>query len=345
MHDTDAIRRDHPIADVVTTSGLKLRPTGGRLVGACPFHSDTRPSLVIYPRTQSYYCFGCGAGGDVLDFVSRLHNTSFKEAVALLQGSRLPMPARTVQSSTPETVTEVDPAKAAPIIEAAVALYEAALWSQPQVLSYLAARGVARTTVRRYRLGFGVRGLADELRRQELDLEVAEQLGLLHEGRERFVGRIVIPDLVRGRPTWFTGRRPDDREPRYLNLRLPKPILGLASARGEAVVIVEGPFDWLTAVGWGFNALALLGTHLRPGTVELLERFDEAYLALDSDDAGREATEDLRQRLGDRAIPVRLPAGVSDLNSLGSQPDGRQVFTRCLLEAGRTNQASRRAAA
>ena len=92
MYDTDAIRRDHPIADVAVASGLQLRPTGGRLVGPCPFHGDIRPSLVIYPSTRSYYCFGCGAGGDVLDFVSRLHNTSFKEAAALLQGVRLPMP-------------------------------------------------------------------------------------------------------------------------------------------------------------------------------------------------------------------------------------------------------------
>ncbi|NJD66847.1 MAG: toprim domain-containing protein [Chloroflexi bacterium] len=345
MYDTDAIRRDHPIADVAVASGLQLRPTGGRLVAVCPFHGDTRPSLIVYPRTRSYYCFGCGAGGDVLDFVSRLHNTSFKEAAALLQGLRLSMPVKTARPQVSEAIARVDPAMAAPIVEEAVAFYAAALWSQPRVLSYLAARGVGRTTARRHRLGFGVRGLADDLRRQGLDPEVAEQLGLLREGRERFVGRVVIPDLVGGRPTWFTGRRLDDREPRYLNLRLPKPILGLGSATGEAVVVTEGPFDWLTTAGWGFRAVALLGTQLRASTVAVLERFEEVYLALDADDAGREATEELRQRLGDRAIPVQLPAGVADLNGLGCQPDGRQGFTRCLLEASRVARASQRTAA
>jgi DNA primase len=255
------------------------------------------------------------------------------------------MPVRTAQPYVPERVSEFDPARATPIIETALAFYEAALWSRPQARNYLASRGVRPETVRRYRLGFGIRGLVDELRRERLDMEVAEHLGLLNEGRERFTGRVIIPNLVGGRPTWFTGRRLDDREPRYLNLRLAKPLLGLASARGEAVVVVEGPFDWLTAVGWGFNALALLGTRLRPSTVALLERFDEAYLALDSDDAGREATEELREHLGNRAILVALPPGVSDLNSLGCQPDGRQLFTRCLLEADTKARASQRTAA
>lgn len=345
MYDTDAIRRDHPIADVAAASGLELRPTGGRLITACPFHGDTRPSLVIYPSTRSYYCFGCSAGGDVLDFVSRLHGVDFRGAAALLQGSRLPMPVRTVRPPVPVTVAEADPARAALIVETAVAFYEAALWSQPKVRAYLASRGVQASTARRYRLGFGIRGLADELRRQDLDLEVAEQLGLLNEDRESFTGRVIIPDLVGGRPAWFTGRRLDDREPRYLNLRLAKPILGLASARGEAVVVTEGPFDWLTAVGWGFWAVALLGTHVTQTSTGLLERFEDVYLVLDADDAGRAATNEWCERLGDRAIPVTLPPGIGDLNAIGCETEGRRIFTRLILQAGRDARATRQHAA
>lgn len=344
MYDTDAIRRDHPIADVAVASGLQLRPTGGRLVGVCPFHGDSNPSLVIYPSSQSYYCFGCGAGGDVLDFVSRLHRVDFKEAAALLQCSA-PLPVSHVRPAMTATIPAVDSARAAPIIEAAVAFYEAAIWSQPKVLAYLASRGLAAATVRRYRLGFGVRGLVDALRRQGLDLEVAGQVGLIHEGRERFVGRVIIPDLVGGRPTWFTGRRLDDREPRYLNVRRPKPILGLASARGEAVVVTEGPFDWLTAVSWGFWSVALLGTHSRAESVAELERFEDVYLVLDDDAAGREATRELCERLGERAIPVMLPPGVSDLNFLGRHADGQRDFTRCVLAAAGAARATRQQAA
>jgi len=263
MHDTDAIRRDHPIANVAAAAGLELRPTGGRLAGVCPFHRDTRPSLVVYPANRSYYCFGCGAGGDVIDFVSRLHGVDFREAVALLAGTHVPpMPANRRPPAV--AVPEVDPLKAGPLIEAAVAFYEDSIWSRPNVLDYLESRGIHERTVRRFRLGFGVAGLAGHLRDRNLDIETAHQLGLLDEDRECFTGRIIIPDIVAGRAIWSTGRRLSDREPRYLNLRLPKPFLGLASAQGEAVVVTEGPFDWLTAVEWGFWSVALLGTRV-PG--------------------------------------------------------------------------------
>ena len=344
MHDTEAIRRDHPIADVAVASGLELRAAGGRLIATCPFHGDNRPSLVIYPASQSYYCFGCGAGGDVIDFMTRLHRVDFREAVTLLAGSRLPMPAG-VRRPPAVTAPKVDPDKAGPIVEAAAAFYEEAILSRPTALDYLSSRGIHERTVRRFRLGCGVPGLAAELRDRNLDIETAHQLGLLDEGRECFTGRVIIPDLVEGRATWFTGRRLGDREPRYLNLRLPKPLLGLASVKGEAVVVTEGPFDWLTAVEWGFSAVALLGTRVPGKAAQLLERFEDLYLVLDPDDAGREATEQLRERLGERAIPVQLPAGLADLNSLGCRADGRQVFTRCILQAGRDARATRERAA
>ncbi len=345
MHDTDAIRRDHPIADVAVAVGLELRQAGGRLTAVCPFHGDSRPSLVIYPATQSYYCFGCGAGGDVIDFMSRLHRVDFREAVALLAGAQVPtMPAGAPHPPN-VAVPEVDPMKAAPIIETAVAFYQEAVRSRPEVPEYLASRGIHEGTVRRFRLGFGIPGLAPELRERNLDIETAHQLGLLDGDRERFAGRIIIPELVDGQATWLTGRRLTDREPRYLNLRFPKPLLGLASAKGEAVVVTEGPFDWLTAVEWGFWAVALLGTRVPGKVAQSLERFEDVYLVLDPDEAGREATKELHERLGDRAVPVALPRGVSDLNGLGRRPDGRSILTRCILEAGReARSAARRAA-
>ncbi len=345
MHDTDAIRRCHPIADVAAASGLELRQTGGRLTAVCPFHGDSRPSLVLYPASQSYYCFGCGAGGDVIDFMSRLHRVDFREAVALLAGAQVPtMPAGAPHPPT-VAVPEVDPMKAAPIIETAVAFYEEAVWSRPEVLDYFASRGIHGWTVRRFRLGFGIPGLAAALRDRNLDLETAQWLGLLDEDRESFAGRVIIPELVEGRATWFTGRRLTDREPRYLNLRLPKPLLGLASVKGDAVVVTEGPFDWLTAIEWGFWAVALLGTRVPGNVAQSLERFEDVYLVLDPDEAGREATAELCQRLGDRAIPVALPPGVSDLNSLGCHRDGRTAFIRCILDAGReARSAAQRAA-
>ncbi len=83
-HDTERVKRAHPIAEVIAAHGVKLRPGGGRLSGRCPFHEDRSPSLVVYPETRSFYCFGCGAGGDVIDFIRRTDGIGFREALARL---------------------------------------------------------------------------------------------------------------------------------------------------------------------------------------------------------------------------------------------------------------------
>ena len=331
MHDTDSIRRDHPIADEVAASGLQLRPMGGRLTGVCPFHGDTRPSLIVYPATQSYYCFGCGAGGDVIDFVARLNKVGFKHAVEMLCGTA-------VQSSNVSRFRCVSEAPAVDheavvrIVEAAMDFYHGALLRTPKALAYLRSRGVREATVRDCRLGFGESGFTGHLAKRGVDLDVARSLGLIKGNRECFAGRVIIPDIVGGRATWLTGRRLDEREPRYLNLRTPKPILGLDRVKGDAVVLVEGPFDWLTAVGWGFDTAALLGTRVSERVLRQLDRFAQVYLALDNDDAGREAMRDLAEVLGPRAIPVQLPPGVSDVSAL-AQEGGRPAFISCILRA------------
>src|SRR5690606_37824027 len=110
----------------------------------------------------------------------------------------------------------------------------------------LRSRGVRDATIANCHLGFGESGLTGHLAKRGADLEVARSLGLLKGNRECFGGRIIIPNLTDGRATWLTGRRLDEREPRYLNLRTEKPILGLDHVKGDALVLVEGPFDWLT---------------------------------------------------------------------------------------------------
>ncbi|MBA4179651.1 MAG: hypothetical protein C0506_03590 [Anaerolinea sp.] len=333
MYDTDTIRRDHPIADVAVASGLQLRPSGGRFTGLCPFHGDSRPSFVVYPATRSYYCFGCGAGGDVIDFVARLNGVAFKEAVALLAGTPSLMAPASILRDPNAVVPPVHPGQAPAIVETAVAFYHARLWSHLEALDYLTARGMGEATIRRCRLGFGTPGLARELEGRGLDFDTARSLGLLAGDRECFVGRIIIPDCHGGRATWLTGRRLDEREPRYLNLQQEKPLLGLDRIQGPAVVVTEGPFDWLTAVEWGIPATALLGTRVSSRTEQQLHRFERVYLALDGDAAGREATSELLDRLGERAIPVTLPSGAADLNDLHRQPDGGAAFLRCVRQA------------
>ena len=133
------------------------------------------------------------------------------------------------------------------------------------------------------------------------------------------------------RATWLTGRALGDATPRYMNLRLPTPLLGLASVHGKrGLIVAEGAFDWLTLVQWGLPAVALLGTRISKHTVETLRRFSRVYIALDSDDAGRRAAAELASDLGPRAVIVELPTGVHDLNDLGRSTPNRRAFERCL---------------
>src|SRR3990170_3304675 len=338
MYDVLSIRRANPIEEAVARSGVELRPVGRRLVGSCPFHRDGRPSLVVYPRNESYFCFGCGAGGDVIDFVARLHGVGFKEAAAMLAGSpqeqltRKPVPPKIVRLTTrlhaePLTRAEAD------VIDTAASFYQDALWHSQEALAYLAARGIDPNTARRCRLGFAGHGLGDHLRRCGLSLAAARRVGLPAGDEDTMLGRIVVPDLRGGRAAWLTGRALGQGMPRYLNLRLPTPLLGLGLVCGADVVVTEGPFDWLTAVQWGLPAVALLGTHVSRSAQRALSRFRRVYLALDADEAGRRAAARLMSALGPRAIAVELPPGVHDLNDLGRSLAGAEAFQRCLEHA------------
>jgi DNA primase len=333
MYDVTAIRQSNPIEDVTARFGVELRTAGERLVGRCPFHRDDRPSLVIYPANESYFCFGCGAGGDVIDFVARLHGVGFKEAAAMLAGPaqvdglskvvRLPNPDRRAALSRAE----------GEVIDDAALFYRDALGRRDDALGYLAARGVSPATAQRYRLGVGQPGLAEYLHRRRLSLDAAHSVGLLSGERDTMQGRIVIPDVRGDWAIWLTGRSIDGREPRYLNLRVATPLLGLDLVRSDQAVVVEGPFDWLTAVQWGLPAVALLGTRVSHSTIRALGRFRQLYLALDSDEAGQRAAAQLSARFRGGSLIVDLPQGIHDLNDLGRLVGGREAFLSCLQEA------------
>ena len=369
LFDVDAIRRDHPIDEMAAGAGIRLRRTGERLVGLCPFHPDRDPSLVIYPETSSYFCFGCEAGGDVIDFVGRLRGTAFRETAALLAGSTASGPPDDRSGDTrlggsrpagaqlgrrPATGVTAEigsPAETGPppavgpeqkrVVEAAAWLYHRQCQASRQALAYLATRGVDRATAEALRVGFAAGGLARHLRELGLSLEVAGELGLLRSGRDRLAGRLVVADLDRaGRAGWLTARAVGGQEPRYLNLRLPRPLLGLGRLAGgarkaSAVLVTEGPLDWLTACCWRLPAVALLGTHCSREALATLRGFRRVYLALDADEAGRQAALRVANELGAGAVVVPLPDGAADLNELGCHPDGRAAFLQALHTAER----------
>ena len=343
MHDVAAIRAAHPIAETVASAGVDLRPSGRRLTGLCPFHRDRDPSFAVYPETASWFCYGCHAGGDVIDFVARLRGTSFRETAALLSQGLPALPANVIPLPARRPAARLDAASLA-VVEATVTHYERALLKYRDVRSYLARREISLESARRLRLGYAAGGLVDQLRSSRLNLEAAERLGLIAGERDTFSGRIVIPDVdVHGRATWLTGRTLVGHGPRYLNLRAPSPLLGVAQASqvgAAAVVVVEGPFDWLTAWGWELPAVALVGTHASRLVLAALRGFRTVYLALDADGPGRRASAQLASALGRRALTVALPGGTHDLNELGQRRGGRDAFLAALAEARRRQEES-----
>ena len=334
--------------EVAQRYGVRLHRDGRWLAGRCPFHDDRTPSFKIPPGNQWFQCFGCGARGDIFDFVARAEGVTFPEAIDRVLGLS-GIAGGVTRFEEPEEVREPGEGDLA-AIEAAAAFYARALARTPAAVRYLRSRGVSAATATRLRLGYGAPGLAAELDRLGLT-GAGFATGLLAPGRdggppwEVFRGRVIVPDLdEQGRARWLTGRalpRPPGtppaagrREPpKYLNVRLPKPVLGLARQRGRTAVAVEGPFDWLVLQEWRLPAVALTGGASGRRAVEALSRFDRVYLALDSDAAGQQAAAELAAALGERARTVRLPEGVKDVAELGPRRDGRAIFHAALRAA------------
>jgi DNA primase len=224
-------------------------------------------------------------------------------------------------------------------LAAAVELYHNRLLGEPAALAYIEGRGIERPTAERCRLGYASGDeLANYLRWRHLPPQAAIRAGLLgRDGRELLASRVVVPEIRAGQPLWLIGRilAEDAERPKYLGLPGPKPLLGWeAATRSATAVLVEGVFDWLTLVQWGFPALALVGTHARPAVLRALgSRFSRLYLAFDADEAGQEAAAAIEKALGPRAVRVRLPAGVKDVAELPSRPNGRATFAGALRHA------------
>jgi DNA primase len=350
--DTELVRRQHPLADVVAAYGIELWRSGSVLVGRCPFHADRgRPNLTVYP--QRWICYRCAEHGDVITFVEQMEHVGFRAAVARLGE---------IQSVPGRHHRRLHPASAAPrsrrlgpeeleALSAAVELYANRLLADERALGYMAGRGFRPADLQRCRVGFAAGNeLAAYLRWRRLPLPPAVRVGLLdRDGRELLRDRIVVPELRRGWPRWLIGRRIDtpkraaNRSPTYLGLPGRKPLLGWedAMAAGSSqVTVVEGPMDWLTLRGWGVPALALSGCWAPPSAMLALQRFARVYVALDADDPGEAGSQRLIQALGQRAVRVRLPVGWKDAAELASRSDGATVFAAALQTAENATSAS-----
>ena len=333
--DIPALKARHPLGDMVEALGVRLRGRGRVRQGVCPFHDEGEGSFTVYEDSQRFYCFGCGSGGDVLDFIQRVENLSLPDAIRRLYGSPgvAPRPAlarRTRATAPPPR----DPA----LLTAAARFYAGQLRRSRAGLQYLASRGIGPDAAVRLGLGFAPGdGLREALESAGFIADGLRDCGLFTErGSERFAGMVVVPELSGGLVRWLVGRAVDpDRAPRFQALPGPKPALGLGRL-GPAppwVVVAEGVFDWLALASWGLPAVAALGTQGVERVAYVLRGCPRVFLAFDNDDAGLEATERLAGLLGRRAAAVTLPQGVGDVAELACLPQGRSLFLRLLARA------------
>ena len=336
--DLAALKERHPLGEVVEAAGVRLHGRGRVRQGVCPFHEEAEGSFTVYADTERFYCFGCGEGGDVLDFLQRIEDLSLPEAIRRLDASPptiAPVRHATRERRNRDAVAPHDPA----LLTAAARYYAGEVRSRPEARNYLASRGVGLDTARRLGLGYAPgAGLRAALASAGFASARIRESGLFTERGERFTGMVVVPEVAGGRIRWLAGRAIDPgRSPRFQALPGPKPVLGLGRL-GHAppwAVVAEGTFDWLLLSEWGVPACAALGTRGMERIATAVRGCPRVFLAFDQDDAGREAAAALAGLLGRRAAAVELPEGVADVAELATHHEGRGVFLRLLERAAR----------
>ena len=337
--DIAELKARHPLGDSVESAGVALRGKGRVRQGVCPFHKESEGSFTVYGDTERFYCFGCGAGGDVLDFVQRMESLTLPEAIRRLDDGSAPSTTAAVRpAAAPQTAAPAIPPRDPALLTAAGRFYAGELRRSPKAKAYLATRGIGAGAAMELGLGYALgRGLRAHLESAGFGVHRLRDSGLfLEHGSERFAGMITVPDLAHGLVRWLTGRAVDaGAKPRFQAVPGPKPVLGLARI-GPAppfAILTEGVFDYLTLAAWGYPACAALGTQGMDKVAAVLRGCPRVFLAFDNDDAGRTATDGLKEVLGRRAAVVNLPQGVADVGELATRPYGQLLFQRLLARA------------
>ncbi len=292
----------------IVSGYLPLKKKGRYLVGLCPFHSEKSPSFYVYPQNQSFYCFGCGAGGDVITFIRRIENLEYMEAVKLLAdrcGLELPMDSdqSDARSMLKKRVLEINRESAR--------FFHSCLMSEQgrQAYEYLISRGRDRKTIRHFGLGYapaGWDGLLNHLRAKGFSDNDMLEANVVTKGKygphDRFSNRVIFPIIdLRGNVVACGGRALDDKGAKYLNssdtpvFKKSKTLFALNFAKTSkrpGLILAEGYMDVIAIHQAGFdNAVATLGTALTEEQARLISQYAErVVLAYDSDGPGQAAT-------------------------------------------------------
>ena len=338
--DITELKARNPLGDAVEAAGIVLHGRGRVRQGVCPFHQEAEGSFTVYADSEKFWCFGCGAGGDVLDFVGRMEGLTLPEAIRRLDDGTTPVATSSTvrHAATGQPAAPAIPPRDPALLTAAARFYGGQLRRSRKAVDYLASRGIGAAAARRLGLGYASgNGLRDHLGSAGFYANRQRASGLFLEGgTERFAGMVVVPDTANGLVRWLVGRAVQpNAKPRFQAVPGQKPALGLArlGPAPSVVIVAEGVFDYLTLAAWGYPAVAALGTQGMDKVAAALRGCPRVFLAFDNDDAGNAAADSPRNLLGNRAAVVNLPQGIGDVGELATLPNGQRLFLRLLQRA------------
>ena len=341
----------------VASGYLKLEKAGGNFKACCPFHNERTPSFFISPSRQTYHCFGCNKGGDVISFVEEVEGLDFQGALKVLADRA----GVTLTREKPGAKDERDAIHST--LELATKFYEAVLPKFPEAMAYLTNRGLTPETIKHFRVGFAPdewRSLGDFLAKKGVPESVMERAGLIVRSPkgfyDRFRGRVMFPIAdSSGRVIAFSGRILKEGEgktlgasasAKYVNspetevFHKSRALFGLSLAKEairhrDACVLVEGQMDLILSHQAGVkNTVASSGTALTSEHLEMIKRFTKnLVLAFDADDAGIAAAHRAVELALSQDMSVRiarLPKGMDPADVAQKNPS---IWTDALKNA------------
>lgn len=317
------LKNRNEISDIISDY-VSLKRKGHNLVGICPFHSEKTASFFVYPNSESFYCFGCGAGGDVITFLKMVENFDYIEAVKFLAdraGMAIPELEKNQDVHDKKTlIYEIN--------REVARFYHRCLCESVgnTAMKYLLNRGLKMSTIKHFGLGYSPAdgySAVNYLRKkgyQSQDIVMANIAAVSKRGNpyDRFRDRVMFPIIdLRGNVIAFGGRILGDGQPKYLNtsdtiaFKKSDNVFALNFAKNKStknIILAEGYMDVISLHQAGFeNTVATLGTALTDGQVKLLSRCtNEVVISYDSDNAGRKATDRAIKMFRDNGMLVKV---------------------------------------
>lgn len=345
----EEIRQRNDIVDLISMY-TDLKQSGNRFLGLCPFHKEKTPSFFVNRDDQLYYCFGCHEGGNIINFVEKVNNLDFIEAVKFLAergGVVLPEENGEVskEHQLKKDIYEVNKASAI--------YFHNNLMNDNAALKYLTDRGLDIKTIKNFGLGYSKSTYTDLY--EHLKLKGFSEWAMLKAGviskkenkvYDFFRGRIVFPVIdLRGNVIAFSGRVMDDSLPKYLNtgetevFKKRQNLFGLNLAKNskkDYILLAEGQMDVIALHKYGFNnAVASLGTAFCEEHAKLIKRYaKKVVICYDNDTAGKSAT----NKAADFLIAEGVFVNVAILKG-GKDPDeilkksGEEYFSNLIKNA------------